>query len=242
MQAHNIGQQGDAYHFVEATCSLGKKTLINRPTGVQMTNIPLLEPAQCALILVDEQAGLAFATGSADRQTLRGNGVALARVAVAFDVPVIVSTSASKVYSGPLMRAFRDVLPNVTPIERRSMNLWEDEAGRTAVVNTGRRKLIIAGLLTEACVTFPVLSALADGYETYVVADACGGLTAESHEMALRRMQAAGATMTSWLQVLLEFQRDWTRHETYEAARSIVVEHGGGYGIGLDYARDMIKS
>jgi hypothetical protein len=100
--------------------------------------------------------------------------------------------------------------------------------------------LIVAGLLTEACVSFPVLSALADGYEVFVVADACGGLSPVGHEMALRRMEASGATLTSWIQVLLELQRDWTRHETYESARTVVVEHGGGYGMGLAYAREMI--
>jgi nicotinamidase-related amidase len=100
---------------------------------------------------------------------------------------------------------------------------------------------VVAGLLTEACVSFAVLSALAEGYRVRVVADACGGLTQDSHWAALQRIQQAGAVLTSWLQVLLEFQRDWTRRETYEAARAIVVEHGGGYGIGLDYARDMIK-
>ena len=202
--------------------------------------IPLLTPAECALVLVDEQAGLAFGVGSADRQVLRDNGVALARTAVAFALPVIVSTSASKVYSGPLIGAFKAVLPGVTPIERRSMNLWEDNAVRDAIVATGRRTLIFAGLMTEACVSFPVLSALAETYDVFVVADACGGLTPASHDMALRRMEAAGATMTSWIQLLLEFQRDWTRAETYEAARSIVVDHGGGYGIGLEYAREMI--
>jgi len=121
------------------------------------------------------------------------------------------------------------------------MNLWEDAAVKSAIEATGRRTLVFAGLLTEACISFPVLSALADGYRVFVVADACGGLTEVSHESALRRMEQAGAVITSWLQFLLEMQRDWTRHETYEAARSIVVEHGGGYGIGLDYARDMIK-
>lgn len=206
-----------------------------------LSDLPLLQPAQCALLLVDEQAGLAFAAGSTDRQALRSNGVALARSAVAFDVPVVASTSASKVYSGPLMPAFREVLPTVTPIERRNMNLWEDEAAKAAVLATGRRRLIIAGLLTEACVSFPALSALAEGYEVFVVADACGGLTEASHAAALRRMEQAGAVITSWLQVLLEFQRDWTRHETYEAARAIVVDHAGGYGIGLAYAREMIK-
>lgn len=201
----------------------------------------LLTPGTCALLMIDEQAGLAFAAGSDDRQSLRSNAIALARTAVAFGVPVVLSTSASKVYSGPLMPPLRAVLPSIEPIERRNMNLWEDHAARNAVVQTGRRTLVVAGLLTEACVSFPVLSALAEGYRVHVVADACGGLTRASHEAALRRMEQAGATLTSWLQFLLELQRDWTRHETYEAARSIVVDHGGGYGIGLDYARDMIK-
>lgn len=202
--------------------------------------MPLLTPQDAALVIVDPQAGLAFAMGSADRQIMRNNLVALARTAVTFEVPVVVSTSASKVYSGPPMPALRAVLPDVTPIERRSMNLWEDAAAKAAVVATGKRVLIVAGLLTEACVSFPMLAALAEGYRVHVVADACGGLTTASHDAALRRMEQAGAVMTSWLQVLLEFQRDWTSHATYEAARAIVVDHGGGYGIGLDYARDMI--
>jgi len=120
------------------------------------------------------------------------------------------------------------------------MNVWEDDAAHGAVIATGRKRILIAGLLTEACVSFPVLSGLRDGFEVFVIADACGGLTSVSHQLALNRMQSAGAKMTSWLQVLLEFQRDWTRHETYESARSIVVDHGGGYGIGLAYARAMI--
>lgn len=206
-----------------------------------MTDSPLLTPSDCMLLLVDEQAGLAFAAGSADRQALRSNAVALARTAVAFKMPVVASTSASKVYSGPMMPSLREVLPDVTPIERRNMNLWEDDAVRSAVETADRKVLVVAGLLTEACVSFPVLSALSEGRRVHVVADVCGGLTPASHEAALRRMEQAGAVMTSWLQFLLEMQRDWTRHETYEAARGIVVDHGGGYGIGLDYARDMIK-
>lgn len=205
-----------------------------------MPAISLLTPSDCVVILVDEQAGLAFATGSADRQILRSNAIALARTARAFDIPVIVSTSASNVYSGPLMPPLRAVLPDSVPIERRNMNMWEDDAARAAIAATGRRTLVIAGLLTEACVSFPVLAALAEGYDVRVVADACGGLTPESYQAALRRMEQGGAVLTSWLQFLLEMQRDWTRRDTYEAARAIVVDHGGGYGIGLDYARDMI--
>jgi nicotinamidase-related amidase len=201
---------------------------------------PLLTPSECALLLVDLQAGLAFAVGSVDRQALLNNAIALARTAVVFGLPVVVSTSASKVYSGPFMPAIAKALPSVQPIERRNMNVWEDETARAAVVGTGRRRLLVAGLLTEACVSFPTLSALAEGYEVFVVGDACGGLTAASHELALRRMEASGARVTSWIQVLLELQRDWTRRDTYDGARSIVEAHAGGYGIGLAYARDMI--
>jgi nicotinamidase-related amidase len=205
-----------------------------------MSELPLLTPDRCVLALIDQQAGLAFGVSSIDRQVLLNNTVALAKTARAFAVPIVISTSASKVYSGPLMPAIAAVLPERRVFERHNMNLWEDEAAHAALVATGRRTLLVSGLLTEACVSFPVLCALAEQYEVFVVADACGGLTPTSHELALHRMQAAGARMTSWIQVLLEFQRDWTRHETYEAARGIVEAHAGGYGIGLAYARDMI--
>jgi nicotinamidase-related amidase len=201
----------------------------------------LLTPTDCALLLIDQQAGLAFGVGSIDRQVLLGNTVALARTAKVFGLPVVVSTSATKVYSGPLMPAVHAVLPDVSVIDRRSMNVWEDDAAHAAVKQTERRRLLVSGLLTEACVTFAVLSAIAEGYEVYVVGDTCGGLTAASHDLALRRMEKASAHMTSWIQVLLELQRDWTRHATYDGARAIVVDHGGGYGIGLAYARDMIR-
>jgi nicotinamidase-related amidase len=201
---------------------------------------PFLEPAQCALLLIDQQAGLAFGVGSSDRQVLLNNTIALARTAVVFDLPVVASTSASKVYSGPLMPPIQAVLPGVMALERRNMNVWEDDSVREAILNTQRRRLIVSGLHTAACVSFPVLSALTEGYEVYVVADTCGGITAGSHALALRRMESAGAKMTSWIQVLLELQRDWTRHATYGAARTIVEEFGGGYGIGLGYAQDML--
>ena len=207
-----------------------------------MTNIPsLLTPSDCALLLVDHQAGLAFAVESIDRQTLLNNTAALARTAVVFGLPIVASTSATNVYSGPLMPAIQNVIPDVMAIDRKSMNVWEDQEARGAVEATGRTRLLVSGLLTEACVSFVVLSALKEGYDVYVVADACGGLTPTSHDLALRRMESSGARMTSWIQVLLELQRDWTRHETYEGARSIVETYGGGYGIGLSYARDMIK-
>ena len=200
----------------------------------------LLKPADCTLLLVDFQAGLGFAVESSPRQAVLNNAIALARTAIAFGIPVVASISASRVYSGPMLPGLQAVLPGVTPIERRNMNVWEDDTVRNAVLATNRKRLIIAGFLTEACVSFPALSALREGFEVFIVGDACGGATVAGHELALRRMEAAGAQMTSWMQVLLEFQRDWTRHETYEDARAIVVSNGGGYGMGLAYALEMI--
>jgi len=200
----------------------------------------LLKPEECVMLLVDFQAGLGFGVESSSRQVLLKNAVALARTAAAFNVPVVVSTSASRVYSGPLLPALQDALPSVKAIERKNMNVWEDDTARNAVVATSRNRLIAAGFLTEACVSFSVLSALAGGFDVSVVADACGGLTPASHELALRRLEQAGARLCSWIQLLLEFQRDWTRRATYEAARGIVVANGGGYGMGLAYAREMI--
>jgi nicotinamidase-related amidase len=133
------------------------------------------------------------------------------------------------------------LLNNATSLAKTAAVFKQDEAVRNAVLKTQRRRLLVSGMLTEACVSFPVLSALAEGYEVFIVGDACGGLTAAGHELALRRMEAAGARMTSWIQVLLELQRDWTRHETYDGSRAIVEAHGGGYGIGLAYARDMLR-
>lgn len=202
----------------------------------------LITPDNAALVLVDQQAGLAFAVQSIDRQVLLNNTVALVQTALAFKLPIVVSTSATKVYSGPLLPDLRALLPDHPVLDRRNMNVWEDDVVRAAILATGRRKLLFSGLLTEACVTFPVLCAQASGHEAYVVADACGAITHEGQALSVHRMAASGARMTSWLQVLLELQRDWTRHSTYAAARAIVEKNGGGYGIGLNYARDMLPA
>lgn len=204
-----------------------------------MTN-PLTQPDDCCLLIVDPQPGLAFAVQSHDRQLLLNGLKALAATAMAFSVPLVVSTSATKVYSGPVIASLRKMLKPEVIVDRRTMNSWEDDNVRRAVESTGRRHLLVAGLLTEACVSFPALNAQSDGYRVTVVADACGGASRESHQLALERMFGVGILPTSWLQLLLELQRDWTRTATYDAARAIVEEYGGGYGIGLSYARDMI--
>lgn len=202
----------------------------------------LLTPENCALVLIDHQAGLAFGVQSIDRQTLLNNTIALVSTALAFKIPIVISTSATKVYSGPLLPALRELLAGQIVIDRRTMNIWEDQAALSAIQATGRRRILFSGMLTEACITFPVLCAQASGYQAYVVADTCGGLTLSGHELALQRMSSSGAVMTSWLQVLLELQRDWTRQDTYQAARAIIERNGGGYGMGLNYARDMLPA
>jgi nicotinamidase-related amidase len=196
----------------------------------------LLKPEECVILLVDFQAGLGFGVESMPRQIVVNNAVALARTAAAFKVPIIASTSATRVYSGPLLPGLREALPSVKAIERRSMNVWEDDTARNAVIATNRKRLIIAGFLTEACVSFPALSALKDGFEVFVVSDACGGLTPQSHEFALRRLEQAGARLTSWIHSSVTGPVT----KTYEAARAVVEANGGGYGMGLAYAREMI--
>ncbi|SQI86867.1 Isochorismatase family protein [Klebsiella oxytoca] len=120
------------------------------------------------------------------------------------------------------------------------MNSWEDAAFVEAVKATGRKKLIISALWTEVCLTFPALMALDAGYEVYVVTDTSGGTSVDAHERSIDRMVQAGAVPVTWQQVLLEYQRDWSRKETYDAVMDLVREHSGAYGMGVDYAYTMV--
>ncbi|MGY5122307.1 hydrolase [Streptomyces sp. 900105755] len=200
----------------------------------------LLTPDNCAVLFVDHQPQMFFGTGSGDRTAIVNSTMGLAKAANAFGVPVVLSTVAAESFSGPIMPQLADVFPGQKIIDRTTMNAWEDEAFVEAVKATGRKKLVIAGLWTEVCVVLPVLSAIAQGYEVYVVADASGGVTPQAHEHAVQRMVQAGAAPVTWVQVLLELQRDWARTETYEAVTDVVKEHGGAYGLGLVYAQSMI--
>ncbi|MER7186685.1 hydrolase [Streptomyces hyaluromycini] len=209
----------------------------------QVTATPgpdLLTPDNCAVLFVDHQPQMFFGTGSGDRTAIVNATLGLAKAAKAFDVPVVLSTVAAESFSGPIMPQLADVFPGQKIIDRTTMNAWEDAAFVEAVKATGREKLVIAGLWTEVCVVLPALSAIAQGYEVYVVADASGGVTPQAHEHAVQRMVQGGAVPVTWVQVLLELQRDWARTETYEAVTNVVKEHGGAYGLGLVYAQTMI--
>ncbi|CAI0812339.1 hydrolase [Serratia fonticola] len=205
-----------------------------------MSKFQLLDPQNSALIFIDHQPQMAFGVANIDRQQLKNNVVALAKAGSIFNVPTIFTSVESESFSGYIWPELLAVHPELTPIERTSMNSWEDAAFVKAVEATGRKKLVISALWTEVCLTFPALMALEAGYEVYVVTDTSGGTSVDAHERAIDRMVQAGAVPVTWQQVLLEYQRDWARKETYDAVMDLVREHSGAYGMGVDYAYTLV--
>ncbi|MBM4274731.1 MAG: hydrolase [Deltaproteobacteria bacterium] len=199
----------------------------------------LLTPDNCAVMLVDHQPQMFFGVQSQDRQAIINNVVGLAKAAKIFKVPVIISTIAAKTFSGPLLKQLQEVFPQEPVIDRTNMNAWEDERVVAAVTKTGRKKLAMAGLWTEVCLAYPAISARDAGYDVYAVIDASGSTSALVEQMALIRMTQAGVIPLNWLTVLLEFQRDWARQETYQAVLDVVREHAGAYGQGVEYVYAM---
>lgn len=200
----------------------------------------LLTPQNSMLLLIDHQPQMAFAAHSIDVQLLINNVTGLAKSASIFNVPCVLTTVASKTFSGPIFSTVQEVFPNQEPIDRTTMNSWEDPKLVEAVQRCDRKKIVMAALWTEVCLATAALSALDDGYEVYIVTDASAGVTSEAHEMAIQRMVQAGAVPVTWLQVLLEWQRDWARQESYDAVMRVAKEHAGGYGLGINYAKAML--
>lgn len=205
-----------------------------------MSRFQLLDPKNSALIFIDHQPQMAFGVANIDRQQLKNNVVGLAKAGKIFNVPTIFTSVESESFSGYIWPELLAVHPEIVPIERTSMNSWEDAAFVKAVEATGRKKLVISALWTEVCLTFPALMALEAGYEVYVVTDTSGGTSVDAHERSIDRMVQAGAIPVTWQQVLLEYQRDWARKETYDAVMDLVREHSGAYGMGVDYAYTMV--
>ncbi len=199
----------------------------------------MLSPTNHAVILIDHQPQMAFATKSIDIVELRNNVTGLAKAAKAFEVPTILTTVAEKSFSGPLFPELKAVFPDQDAIDRTTMNTWEDKRITDQINKFGKKKIVIAALWTEVCGVGPVLSAIEQGYEVYFVTDASGGVSDDAHNMAVQRMVQAGARPITWLQYMLELQRDWMRQETYTVVNNIAKEHGGGYGLGILYAKEM---
>jgi nicotinamidase-related amidase len=199
----------------------------------------LLSPADHTLVMIDFQSQMAFATKSIDAVQLRNNAALVAHAAKGFGVSTILTTVAEKSFSGPMFNEITDAFPGEKLLDRTSMNTWED-AGVIEVVNKiGKDRLVFCGLWTSVCIVGPTLSALAQGYEVYVIADACGDVSDEAHERAMERMVQAGVRPMTSLQYMLELQRDWARGETYELTTGIAKKFGGAYGLGIIYAKTM---
>jgi len=206
--------------------------------------LEVLTPQNSQLIFIDQQPQMAFGVQSIDRQTLKNNVVALAKAGKAFGIPTTITTVETLGFSGPTYPELLAVFPEAPLLERSSMNSWDDQKVRDALaVNAreGRKKIVVSGLWTEVCNLTFALSALKDtDYEIYMVADASGGTSKDAHDYAMQRMIQAGVVPVTWQQVLLEWQRDWARKDTYDATIGIVREHSGAYGMGVDYAYTMV--
>jgi nicotinamidase-related amidase len=200
----------------------------------------LLDPAQSVVIIIDHEPQMYFGVSDKSREEIENSVVGLAKAAKLFNVPCILTTVTAEEFSGYMYSKLQDVYPTYVPIDRTAINCWEDANLKKAVEKTGRKKVIISGLWTEACVLFPSLCMKQEGYDVYFVEDACGGASTSAHEMAVKRMVQADVKPVTWMQVMLEWQRDWNNKETYDGVMSIVKEHGGAYGLGVEYAKSML--
>ena len=208
--------------------------------GVKRSEKGLLTPDNCVVAMIDLQPQMLFGVGNFDRQSIINNNVALAKATRVFNVPVVLSTVETKSFSGNTWPQVLAALGNPTPIERTSMNSWDDENFVAAVRKTGKKKIVLTGLWTETCVALPTVQALHDGYEVYVVEDCCGDVSQLAHDNAMKRVIQAGAKPVTSLSVMLEWQRDWAIKDTYDAVMDIVKTHYGAYGIGVEYAYTMV--
>jgi len=200
----------------------------------------LLTPENCVVAIIDLQPQMLFGVANFDRQTIINNNVALLKAAKVFDVPVVLSTVETKSFSGNMWPQIQAIFPNQTPIERSSMNSWDDKNFVAAIEKSGKKKIVLSGLWTETCVALPTVQAIHDNYEVYVVEDCCGDVSQLSHDNAMKRVIQAGAKPVTALSVMLEWQRDWALKDTYDAIMDIVKTHFGAYGVGVEYAYTMV--
>lgn len=204
------------------------------------TDHGLLTKDNSAVVFIDHQPQMTFGVANIDRQLLKNNVLLLAKAAKLYGVPTILTTVETKSFSGYMWPELLDVFPEQEPIERTGMNSWDDEAFREAIRATGKKNIILSGLWTEVCITWPTLHMLDEGYNIYIVEDACGGTSEIAHNAAMQRcVQAGGVPMTT-VATVLEFQRDWANREHYDELMGLVKEHGGAYGQGIEYAYTMV--
>src|SRR5258706_14235423 len=189
------------------------------------TDKGLLTPGNCAVMFIDYQPEMFFGMPGVDRQHLLKTVLLLAKAAKIFGLPVILTAVQCDQFAGNIASQLLDLFHEQVPIGRRSMNAWDSKELVASVKKTGRKNFLIAALWSEACLVFPTLQMLEEGYGVYAVEDASGGTSKAAHDAAIRRIEQAGAGSLTALQVLLEFQRDWARKEHYEDVMSVVKEH-----------------
>src|SRR5438552_14612257 len=206
-----------------------------------MTNVPkLYTPQDSAVVFIDHQPQMTFGVANIDRALLMNNVTLLAKVAKEFRVPAVITAVETESFSGYVWPQLLAVFPGQTVIERSSMNSWDDAGFRQAIHDTGRKNIILTGLWTEVCVTWPTIEMLAAGYNIYVVEDCCGATSNAAQEAALSRMVQAGAVRLTTIAALLEWQRDWKNREHYDALMGLIKQQGGAYGAGVEYAYTMV--
>jgi len=203
------------------------------------SNYHLGLPENSALLLIDYQPQPLLGVQSQDRTLLLNAVAGLAKAARAFEVPTILTTQAAQRLNGPLFPELQEIFPRQESVDRTSINPFEDPRVLNAVRETKRKRLLIAGLWTEICVNFAALSALEEGYNVQVIADACAGTSPEAHQLALQQMSQAGAIPRTWQQLVFAWQRDWERTETAQKLNQILRQHGGAFGQVLTYAQAM---
>ena len=210
------------------------------PGQSKLSEKGLLTPDNCVVAIIDLQPQMLFGVANFDRQTIINNNVMLLKAAKVFGVPVVLSTVETTGFSGNMWPQIQAVFPKQTPIERTTMNSWDDNNFVAAIEKTRRKKIVLTGLWTETCVALPTIQAMHDGYEVYVVEDCCGDVSQLAHDNAMKRVVQAGAKPVVALSVMLEWQRDWAAKDTYDAVIDIVKNHCGAYGVGVEYAYTMV--
>ena len=199
----------------------------------------LLRPADSILVLIDHQP-FQFANLHSHEPTLIiNNVVALAKTAKVFDVPTVLTTVVED-RGGHIIKGLQEVFPEQKPIDRTFINTWEDPRVTDIIKKSGRKQLVMAGLYTEICLAMPAIQALEEGYDVFVVTDASGGVSAEAHDMAVRRMVQAGCVPITTTAGLAEWQRDWARLDTAAGVAGIVLEHGGGGAVALAWELQLL--
>jgi nicotinamidase-related amidase len=212
------------------------------PTATTIPGRTLLNPLDHTLIMIDFQSQMAFATKSIDCGVLRNNAALVANAAKEFHVSTILTTVAEKSFSGPMFTEISEAFSGMKVIDRTSMNTWEDPNVIDEINKIDKKKIVLCGLWTSVCIVGPALTAIDQGFDVYVITDACGDVSEEAHERAVSRMIQLGARPMTALQYLLELQRDWARTQTYDKTMETAIKYGGAYGIGIIYAKSMFGS